>query len=134
MRGPHDEDGKDYKGGEDDLGSEKESQSLLSDPGTAEGGHGSQVADGDAPATGAPFLSSGEPQLGRRPMSTTTTARPVRPLLDTAPKAKQPQEAVGWRDLPRRQQLIVITLARLSEPLVQTSLQVCCPFPPSCCR
>jgi len=30
---------------------------------------------------------------------------------------------VSWRDLPRREQLIVITLARLSEPLVQTSIQ-----------
>ena len=29
----------------------------------------------------------------------------------------------SWRDLPRREQLIVITLARLSEPLVQTSIQ-----------
>jgi len=33
-------------------------------------------------------------------------------------------DAVGWRDLPRKKQLLVITLARLSEPLVQTSLQV----------
>jgi hypothetical protein len=33
-------------------------------------------------------------------------------------------DAVGWRDLPRKKQLVVITLARLSEPLVQTSLQV----------
>lgn len=33
-------------------------------------------------------------------------------------------EPVAWRDLPRRHQLIIITLARLSEPLVQTSLQV----------
>ncbi|KAK1750797.1 major facilitator superfamily domain-containing protein [Echria macrotheca] len=31
--------------------------------------------------------------------------------------------AVSWRDLPRKDQLIVLTLARLSEPLVQTSLQ-----------
>lgn len=33
-------------------------------------------------------------------------------------------KAVSWGDLPRKDQLIVITLARLSEPLVQTSLQV----------
>lgn len=33
------------------------------------------------------------------------------------------QATVGWKDLPRKHQLIVITLARLSEPLVQTSLQ-----------
>ena len=35
-------------------------------------------------------------------------------------------KAVSWRDLPRKDQLIVITLIRLSEPLVQTSLQVLC--------
>jgi hypothetical protein len=29
----------------------------------------------------------------------------------------------SWRDLPRKDQLLVITLARLSEPLVQTSIQ-----------
>src|SRR4051812_6467502 len=37
----------------------------------------------------------------------------------------QKKEYVGWMDLPRKGQLIVLTLARLSEPLVQTSLQVC---------
>lgn len=34
--------------------------------------------------------------------------------------AKRP---IAWRELPRKDQLIIITLARLSEPLVQTSLQ-----------
>ncbi len=34
---------------------------------------------------------------------------------------------VSWMDLPKKDQLIVITLTRLSEPLVQTSLQVCLP-------
>ena len=34
-----------------------------------------------------------------------------------------PKKPVAWKDLPRKDQLIVITLARLSEPLVQTSLQ-----------
>lgn len=33
-------------------------------------------------------------------------------------------KVVSWGNLPRKDQLIVITLARLSEPLVQTSLQV----------
>ncbi|KAK4194998.1 major facilitator superfamily domain-containing protein [Triangularia verruculosa] len=32
-------------------------------------------------------------------------------------------KTVAWKDLPRKDQLTVITLARLSEPLVQTSLQ-----------
>jgi hypothetical protein len=34
------------------------------------------------------------------------------------------KEPVAWKDLPRKDQLIIITLARMSEPLVQTSLQV----------
>ncbi|KAH7395564.1 major facilitator superfamily domain-containing protein [Cadophora sp. MPI-SDFR-AT-0126] len=33
------------------------------------------------------------------------------------------EEEVTWRSLPHRRQLIILTLARLSEPLVQTSLQ-----------
>ncbi|CAK7200850.1 hypothetical protein SEUCBS139899_003549 [Sporothrix eucalyptigena] len=33
------------------------------------------------------------------------------------------RETVRWRDLPEKGQLTVLTLARLSEPLVQTSLQ-----------
>lgn len=39
-------------------------------------------------------------------------------------KRMESTETVGWSDLPRKRQLIVLTLARLSEPLVQTSLQV----------
>ncbi len=34
------------------------------------------------------------------------------------------EEKVTWASLPHRKQLIILTLARLSEPLVQTSLQV----------
>ncbi|KAI5923148.1 major facilitator superfamily transporter [Camillea tinctor] len=33
------------------------------------------------------------------------------------------ESTIGWTDLPHKDQLIVIVLARLSEPLVQTSLQ-----------
>jgi len=40
------------------------------------------------------------------------------------PQASKDATAVTWSDLPRKDQLIVLTLARLSEPLVQTSLQV----------
>lgn len=36
---------------------------------------------------------------------------------------KEKKETVSWKDLPRKKQLVVITLTRLSEPLVQTSLQ-----------
>lgn len=44
-----------------------------------------------------------------------------------APPASESQigkkETVSWKDLPQKKQLVVITLTRLSEPLVQTSLQ-----------
>ncbi|KAF2964578.1 hypothetical protein GQX73_g8993 [Xylaria multiplex] len=33
------------------------------------------------------------------------------------------KNVIGWKDLPKKDQLLVITLARLSEPLTQTSLQ-----------
>lgn len=33
------------------------------------------------------------------------------------------ERAVSWKDLPRKDQLFVITMTRLSEPLVQTSIQ-----------
>ncbi|KAI3322330.1 MFS general substrate transporter [Xylariaceae sp. AK1471] len=36
---------------------------------------------------------------------------------------KPSKKVVEWKDLPRKDQLLVITLARLSEPLTQTSLQ-----------
>ncbi|KAK7746387.1 hypothetical protein SLS53_002346 [Cytospora paraplurivora] len=37
--------------------------------------------------------------------------------------SKKSSSMISWKDLPRKQQLFVITLTRLSEPLVQTSLQ-----------
>lgn len=39
-------------------------------------------------------------------------------------KKEQRQKVVAWMDLPKKKQLAVVTIARLSEPLVQTSLQV----------
>lgn len=56
------------------------------------------------------------------------------PLLDDAQRLSddEPQadvsrhvkdEAVSWRDLPNKSQLAILTLARLSEPLSQSSLQ-----------
>jgi outer membrane cobalamin receptor len=49
-----------------------------------------------------------------------TTVR-RRDKLSKAPERSKP---VAWKDLPQKRQLMVITAARLSEPLVQTSLQV----------
>lgn len=55
-------------------------------------------------------------QLGSRPLQ--------RRLMTTSqPQTGKQTSEVSWKDLPRKDQLIVITLARLSEPLVQTSLQ-----------
>lgn len=48
----------------------------------------------------------------------------MQPQTDGEPASKLAREPVAWRDLPRKRQLIIITLARMSEPLVQTSLQV----------
>lgn len=45
--------------------------------------------------------------------------------------AAKKNKVVSWMDLPKKKQLIVITMTRLSEPLVQTSLQVShVPIPP----
>lgn len=48
--------------------------------------------------------------------STSTSSTPSTP----APPKK---EKVKWKDLPHKDQLIILVLARLAEPLVQTSLQ-----------
>jgi hypothetical protein len=44
------------------------------------------------------------------------------PLTLETPK-KKPKEVVTWMSLPHKRQLAILTVARLSEPLVQTSLQ-----------
>ncbi|KAK7545907.1 MFS transporter [Phyllosticta citricarpa] len=46
------------------------------------------------------------------------------PLIDEDEQAERAKEPpVTWRSLPRKDQLLILTLARLSEPLTQTSLQ-----------
>ncbi|KAI2640154.1 major facilitator superfamily domain-containing protein [Xylaria nigripes] len=53
-----------------------------------------------------------------------TEARVVDPSEGTTfTQSEKSKNVIRWRDLPRKDQLIVITLARLSEPLTQTSLQ-----------
>lgn len=47
------------------------------------------------------------------------------PLPSSPPVNKRNHNAtVAWKELPRKDQLFIITLARMSEPLVQSSLQV----------
>ena len=46
------------------------------------------------------------------------------PPTSPSPPTKQDKPGpVAWRDLPKKSQLAILTLARLSEPLTQTSLQ-----------
>ena len=40
-----------------------------------------------------------------------------------APTSTEKEKPISWSDLPKRSQLALLTLARLSEPLAQTSLQ-----------
>lgn len=43
--------------------------------------------------------------------------------LQTPIKSKEEEELVTWMSLPQKDQLLILALARLSEPLVQTSLR-----------
>jgi len=63
----------------------------------------------------------------RRPhnlvLETNTQAGVGLPQVDEAEQAEAAKEKfISWRSLPRKDQLLVLTLARLSEPLTQTSL------------
>ncbi|KAI0472925.1 MFS general substrate transporter [Xylariaceae sp. FL0804] len=78
------------------------------------------------PGYSAPHVDSGTaPLIARQPPDVLEVETGVglsagrRPSL----KPQKTSKAVGWRDLPRKHQLLVLTLARLSEPLAQTSLQ-----------
>jgi hypothetical protein len=55
-----------------------------------------------------------DPSSGERPSTSTQS---------NLPKEREEQQAATWRSLPHKRQLAVLTLARLSEPLVQSSLQ-----------
>lgn len=61
----------------------------------------------------------------QRQLSIETNIRPstALPHIDDTEQAEAAKEKpIPWRSLPRKDQLFVITLARLSEPLTQTSL------------
>lgn len=130
MKPPHDnEDGSNPEEGDLDLDSEKDA--LLSDPQATDGEH--VLPDPrdatEVVAAGAGSFLGSHRELHYANTSTSATDDPVhRPLGNIVGEGNR-TDAVGWRDLPRKRQLAVITLARLSEPLVQTSLQVCHPIP-----
>ncbi|OHE99138.1 major facilitator superfamily transporter [Colletotrichum orchidophilum] len=66
--------------------------------------------------------TDGAVEAADAPLSMDPGAHPKPPPLPLVKKPEKPPP-VAWRDLPKKQQLLVITLTRLSEPLVQTSLQ-----------
>jgi hypothetical protein len=69
---------------------------------------------------------AGEEARERRSSESNSEAdAPLGRHSDIEPATQQDEKKpVTWSDLPRKEQLIIITIARLSEPLVQTSLQV----------
>ena len=71
----------------------------------------------EKPLHAYPVLSSSPSSIGRR-LSFVDGGEP-RSLIPRLEKAGP----VQWRDLPNKGQLAILTLARLSEPLTQTSLQ-----------
>ena len=50
-------------------------------------------------------------------------APPVSPVEPNTPNKQDKSGPVAWHDLPKKSQLAILTVARLSEPLTQTSLQ-----------
>ncbi len=59
----------------------------------------------------------------------------LEPPNDEDEALKEKEAPVTWMSLPHKRQLVILTLARLSEPLVQTSLQVRFIYVSSlCCR
>ena len=72
------------------------------------------------------LLAPGEPASSSNGEEDQVAAaeRGPRGVVKTLESEKPREEPVTWRSLPHRRQLIILTLARLSEPLVQTSLQV----------
>lgn len=73
-----------------------------------------QTADPGLETVTTPFMTTQD----------TPPPPPPPPRRGTGSGADKDARSVSWSDLPQKKQLIVITLARLSEPLVQTSLQV----------
>lgn len=76
---------------------------------------------------GAPSRLDGQQQHLRVQPSPPHLSTPTSPShqrdSEQAENKKNDPKTVAWRDLPQKPQLAIITLARLSEPLVQTSLQ-----------
>ncbi|KAH8671409.1 major facilitator superfamily domain-containing protein [Xylariales sp. PMI_506] len=68
--------------------------------------------------------AGGEADEAAEPLTLSTQERRRRESNATLQKSKKKKKQVAsWSELPKKKQLAVITMTRLSEPLVQTSLQ-----------
>lgn len=68
-----------------------------------------------------PSILSRPSSIGRRTSFIDRDEAP--PTTATTPSTPSKSAPVRWRDLPNKRQLAILTMARLSEPLTQTSLQ-----------
>ncbi|KEY70286.1 hypothetical protein S7711_06989 [Stachybotrys chartarum IBT 7711] len=68
--------------------------------------------------------SNAYPRKPTRQLSYSDLPRSFHATQPPSPPAEpEKPPPVSWKDLPRKKQLLIITLARISEPLVQSSLQ-----------
>lgn len=79
---------------------------------------GAEEAPGDG--RGADHLPGHQSVVSGQAATVAQTPAEPRPVSEPS---KEKKETVSWSDLPQKKQLVVITITRLSEPLVQTSLQ-----------
>lgn len=91
------------------------------------GDHASNTPSYDHPSDSESENLNSLAEQGRRSrdllINTTVQAGTGLPHVDDTEQAEATKEKpVSWRALPRKDQLFVLTLARLSEPLTQTSL------------
>ncbi|KAI1119694.1 major facilitator superfamily domain-containing protein [Nemania abortiva] len=89
-------------------------------PSTANVARDTNFQHGDDRGQSAPVIPSSSNAILVIPSSLTINTRGDE---ESRRPSTLPSDVIGWRDLPRKGQLLVITLARLSEPLTQTSLQ-----------
>lgn len=110
---------KDQRLGHDETGSSGRVSPDATGPVTGQDGHAadSRNGDGGRQTTHEAILRPDTLRID------SSTLAPNTPTGDTDRQSGTSNNVVGWRDLPKKDQLLVITLARLSEPLTQTSLQ-----------
>ncbi|KAF2117411.1 major facilitator superfamily domain-containing protein [Lophiotrema nucula] len=100
----------------------------LSQPRTSyhDSGRSSTSSDGSDPEDASPDVDHSSDRDRRERqllLETNVEAGTGLPQVDDTEQVEATKEkAVAWRDLPRKDQLVVLTLSRLSEPLTQTSL------------